>query len=91
MLAAGRLVAGSRLTGGRRWRSMEYAIGSALLQTAVASTLTCGLRYAGVAPIAAAVGGLLVAAFTRHAMAAGGVALTARRPLLGVAASTPSG
>lgn len=82
LLASAGLVVGARMTRGRRWRSMEYAISSALLQAGIASTLTCGLRYAGLPPIAAAVGGVLAAALTRHAMAAGGVALTARRPFL---------
>jgi hypothetical protein len=81
LLASAGLVVAARMVRGRRWRSMEYAVSSALLQAAVASTLTCGLRYAGVPPIAAAVAGILAAAFTRHAMAASGVALTARRSL----------
>jgi hypothetical protein len=83
-LAAGMLVGASRATGGRRWRTMEYATASALLQTAVAVTVTCGLRYGGVGPIPSAVAGLLFGTVTRHAMSAGGVALTARRPLLGL-------
>jgi hypothetical protein len=83
-LAAGMLVVGSRLTGGRRWRSLEYATCSALLQTAVALTVTCALRFGEVGPIPAAIVGLLFGTITRHAMSAGGVALTARRPLLGL-------
>jgi hypothetical protein len=82
--AAGMLVTGSRVTGGRRWRSMEYATCSALLQTAVALSVTCALRFGGVGPIPAAIAGLLFGTITRHAMSAGGVALTARRPLLGL-------
>ncbi len=83
-MAAAVLVVGSRVTGGRRWRSLEYATSSALLQTAVAVTVTCALRYGGLGPIPSALVGLLFATITRHAMSAGGVALTARRPLLGL-------
>ncbi len=83
-MAAGLLLTAGRISGGRRWRSIEYATVSALLQTAVALTVTCALRYGGVGPIPSAVLGLLFGTVTRHAMAAGGVALTARRPLLGL-------
>ncbi len=82
--AAGLLMAGARLTNGRRWRSMDFAACSALLQTATGSVVTCALRAAGVGPIAAALVGVLAAALTRDAMASGAVALTARRPLLGL-------
>lgn len=82
--AAGLLMLGARLTSGRRWRSLEYATCSGLLQTATALDATCALRYAGVGPVPAALVGILVAAFTRQTMAAAGVALTARRPLLGL-------
>jgi hypothetical protein len=83
-MAAGLLLAASRATGGRRWRSLEYATVSALLQTAVAVTVTCALTYGGLAPIPSAIVGVLFGTVTRHAMSAGGVALTARRPLLGL-------
>jgi hypothetical protein len=82
--AAGVLMLGAKLTGRRRWRSLEYGVASALLQAGVASTLTAALRYAGATPVAAAIGGVLAAAFVRHAMAAAGVALTSRRPLFGL-------
>jgi hypothetical protein len=83
-MAAGLLMAGARATSGRRWRSMEYATASALLQTSVAVTVACALRFGGVGPIPSAIGGLLFGTITRHTMSAGGVALTARRPLLGL-------
>jgi hypothetical protein len=83
-LAAGALMLGAKLTGRRRWRSLEYGVASALLQAGAASTVTAALRYGGAMPVAAAVGGVLVAAFVRHAMAAAGVALTSRRPLFGL-------
>jgi hypothetical protein len=82
--AAGILIGCAKLTSRRRWRSMDYAIASALLQAGAATAVTSGLRYAGAAPVAAAVVGVLAAALTRHAMAAGGVALTSRRPLPGL-------
>ncbi len=83
-MGAGMLIAASRATGGRRWRSFEYATVSALLQTAVAVTVTCALRYGGLGPVPSALVGLLFGTLTRHGMSAGGVALTARRPLLGL-------
>lgn len=83
-LASGGIIVVARLNSGRRWRSMEYAISSALLQTAVASTLTCWLLFVGVTPVTAALAGIVVAALTRQSMAAGGVALTARRPFFGL-------
>jgi hypothetical protein len=82
--AAGMLMLGAKLTSRRRWRSLDYAVASSLLQAGAATAVTSGLRFGGAAPVAAAVGGVLAAAFTRHAMAAGGVALTSRRPLLGL-------
>lgn len=82
--AAGLLMLGAKLSGRRRWRSLDYAVASALLQAGAATALTSALRFAGAAPVAAAIGGVLAAAFTRHAMAAGGVAVTSRRPLLGL-------
>ncbi len=82
--AAGLLVAAAQLARGRRWRSMDFAISSALLQTAVGVALTCALRQADAEPVSSAMAGILAAAFTRQAMAASGVALTARRPLLGL-------
>ncbi len=69
---------------GRRWRSLDFTTSSALLQIALAATLTSALRYAGVVAMTAALAGLLLAALTRHTMAAAAVALTARRPLLGL-------
>ena len=83
-LGAGMMLAASRATGGRRWRSMEYATCSALLQSAAALTVTCALHYGGVGPIPSAIAGLVFGTITRHVMSAGGVALTARRPLLGL-------
>jgi hypothetical protein len=80
-LAAGLLMLGAKLTSRRRWRSMDFAVASALLQAGAATAVTAALRFAGGAPVAAAIGGVLAAAFTRHAMAAGAVALTSRRPL----------
>ena len=82
--AAGALMLGAKLTGRRRWRSLDYAATSGLLQAGAASTVTAALRYAGSMPVAAAIGGVLVAAFVRHAMAAAGVALTSRRRLFGL-------
>jgi hypothetical protein len=79
--AAAGLMLGAKLTGRRRWRSMDYAAASAVLQAGGAAAVTSALRYAGAAPVVAAIGGILVAAFIRHAMAAAGVALTSRRPL----------
>ena len=82
--AAGLLTTGARLTNGRRWRSMDFATSSALLQTASGSVVTCALRSLGLGPIVAALFGVLAAALIRDAMAAGAVALTARRPLIGL-------
>jgi hypothetical protein len=84
VLAAAVLMVGAKLTSRRRWRSMEYAAASALLQAGAATAVTCALRDAGLNTVGAAIGGVLAAAFTRHVMAAGGVALTARRSIIGL-------
>ncbi len=82
--AAGTLMLAAKLTSRRRWRSMDFVTSSSLLQASVALTATCALRYAGASAITAAAAGIVLAAFVRHAMAAAGVALTARRPLIGL-------
>jgi hypothetical protein len=82
VIAAAGLAVGARRLPGRRWRSMEYASGSALLQMAAAVAVTDLLRWADGPAVAAAAGGLLVAAIIRHVMSAAGVALTAGRPVV---------